>query len=257
MAARGAVSGEPASSILCSRANKPRTSEMLFGLPNVRLESRLFLRYQQNASKCIRNGWQPGPITDQSRESGQTKGRSPARYRTLPGPSGTGGTIEQWQSQPSARARSALGGLLLLMAVGLAFYARHWLSLAGRSRVGARSEDEVQRALAPLQAEGWRLRHSLPWQGSGDIDSVAIAPNRSGGRNRDEDQDLRWASPRAGARAGGVAVPSPPPRRSRGHLPCTNARRRALRGRRPGDLRLIPVLRVAARIRVADGPYIS
>jgi hypothetical protein len=62
------------------------------------------------------------------------------------------------------------------MAVGLAFYARHWLSLAGRSRVGARSEDEGQRALAPLQAEGWRLRHSLPWLGRGDIDSVAIAP---------------------------------------------------------------------------------
>jgi hypothetical protein len=37
-------------------------------------------------------------------------------------------------------------------------------SLAGRSRVGARSEDEVQRALASLWAEGWRLRHSLPWQ---------------------------------------------------------------------------------------------
>jgi hypothetical protein len=28
---------------------------------------------------------------------------------------------------------AALGGLLLLMAVGLAFYARHWLSLARRS----------------------------------------------------------------------------------------------------------------------------
>jgi hypothetical protein len=28
----------------------------------------------------------------------------------------------------------------------------------------------------PLQAEGWRLRRSLPWQGRGDIDSVAIAP---------------------------------------------------------------------------------
>lgn len=70
----------------------------------------------------------------------------------------------------------ALGGLLLLMAVGLGLYARHWLTLARRSRVGARSEDEVQRALASLQAEGWRLRHSLPWQGRGDIDSVAIAP---------------------------------------------------------------------------------
>ena len=72
---------------------------------------------------------------------------------------------------------AALGGLLLLTAVGLGLYARHWLSLAGRSRVGARSEDEVQRVLAPLEAEGWRLRHSLPWQGRGDIDSVAIAPS--------------------------------------------------------------------------------
>jgi hypothetical protein len=71
---------------------------------------------------------------------------------------------------------ASLAGLLLFTAVGLAFYARHWLSLARRSRVGARSEDEVQRALAALQAEGWRLRHSLPWQGRGDIDSVAIAP---------------------------------------------------------------------------------
>jgi hypothetical protein len=71
---------------------------------------------------------------------------------------------------------AALGGLLFLTAVGLGLYARHWLSLARRSRVGARSEDEVQRELAHLQAEGWRLRHSLPWQGRGDIDSVAIAP---------------------------------------------------------------------------------
>jgi Nuclease-related domain len=69
-----------------------------------------------------------------------------------------------------------LAGLLLLTAFGLGLYARHWLALAGRSRVGARSEDEVQRALAPLRAEGWRLRHSLPWRGRGDIDSVAIAP---------------------------------------------------------------------------------
>jgi hypothetical protein len=71
---------------------------------------------------------------------------------------------------------AALAGLLLLAAVGLGLRARHWLSLARRSRVGARSEDEVHRALVSLQAEGWRLRHSLPWQGRGDIDSVAIAP---------------------------------------------------------------------------------
>jgi hypothetical protein len=69
-----------------------------------------------------------------------------------------------------------LGLLLLAVAVVLGLRARRWLSLAGRSGVGARSEDEVRRALAPLQAEGWRLRNSLPWQGGGDIDSVAIAP---------------------------------------------------------------------------------
>jgi hypothetical protein len=65
---------------------------------------------------------------------------------------------------------------LLIVAAALGLCARHWLSLARRSRVGAHSEDAVQRALAPLQAEGWRLRHSLPWQARGDIDSVAIAP---------------------------------------------------------------------------------
>ena len=74
----------------------------------------------------------------------------------------------------------SLAGLLLVTAVGLGLSARRWLSLARRSRVGARSEDEVQRALAPLKAEGWRLLHSLPWQGSGDIDSVAIAPTGVG-----------------------------------------------------------------------------
>lgn len=65
---------------------------------------------------------------------------------------------------------------LLILAAALALCARHWFSLARRSRVGAHSEDVVQRALAPLVAEGWRLRHSLPWRGRGDIDSVAIAP---------------------------------------------------------------------------------
>jgi len=75
----------------------------------------------------------------------------------------------------SAGAMS-LAGCLLILALGLGLYARHWVSLAGRSRVGARSEDQVQRALAVLEAEGWRLRHSLRWLGVGDIDSVALAP---------------------------------------------------------------------------------
>ena len=64
----------------------------------------------------------------------------------------------------------------VVAAVGFAFYARHWLRLASRSRIGARSEDEVRRVLRALEAEGWRTRHSLRWRGRGDIDSVAIAP---------------------------------------------------------------------------------
>lgn len=71
---------------------------------------------------------------------------------------------------------TSLAAPLLMFAIALGLYARHWLSLARRSAVGARSEDDVQRVLAPLTAEGWRLRHSLPWRGRGDIDSVAIAP---------------------------------------------------------------------------------
>jgi hypothetical protein len=70
----------------------------------------------------------------------------------------------------------AIAGVLVLVMVGLLFRAHHWMRLAGLSRVGARSEDEVRRALAPLEAEGWRLRHSLPYRGRGDVDSVAIAP---------------------------------------------------------------------------------
>jgi hypothetical protein len=71
-------------------------------------------------------------------------------------------------------------GVLLMLALGFGLCARHSLSLAGRSGVGARSEDEVRHALAPLQSEGWRLRHSLPWRGRGDIDSLAIAPTGVG-----------------------------------------------------------------------------
>jgi hypothetical protein len=77
----------------------------------------------------------------------------------------------------AASARLALPAMgLLIAATVLGLNARRWLALARRSRIGARSEDAVQRALAPLEGEGWRLRHSLPWRGRGDIDSVAIAP---------------------------------------------------------------------------------
>jgi hypothetical protein len=70
----------------------------------------------------------------------------------------------------------AVAGVLSLIMRGLLIDARRWVRLAGPSRVGACSEDEVRRVLAALQAEGWRLHHSLPYRARGDIDSVAIAP---------------------------------------------------------------------------------
>ncbi len=69
-----------------------------------------------------------------------------------------------------------IAAVLILVALGFGLRSRHWARLAARSSVGAQSEDQVQHALSPLEAEGWRLRHSLPWQGRGDIDSVAISP---------------------------------------------------------------------------------
>jgi hypothetical protein len=73
-----------------------------------------------------------------------------------------------------------IAGMLLIAAAGLAAYARHWGRLAGRSRVGAESERQVRRELEPLQSEGWRVRHSVPWHEHGDIDHVAIAPRDVG-----------------------------------------------------------------------------
>jgi len=79
----------------------------------------------------------------------------------------------------SAGAMS-LAVVLLVVAVGFGFSAHRWLGLAKRSRIGARSEDELRHQLAALEHEGWGLRHSLPWRGRGDIDSVAIAPSGVG-----------------------------------------------------------------------------
>lgn len=102
------------------------------------------------------------------------------QYRRLmrAGEAAAGGTVVALLGLAAASVGAAyVAAALLLAAVALGAYSRRWISLARRSAVGARSEDAVQRALAPLQAKGWRLRHSLPWRGPGDIDSVAIAPS--------------------------------------------------------------------------------
>jgi hypothetical protein len=125
-----------------------------------------------------------------------------------------------------------LAGLLLVTAFGLGLYARHWFSLARRSRVGARSEDEVQRALPP---RGGELAPSalldLAWPGR-----HRLGGNRSHRRrdcDRDQNADVRRSSPRSSARAGGMAGGMPAKvgtsRRPWRHVPGPRARRRARR----------------------------
>jgi len=101
------------------------------------------------------------------------------QYRRLrrAGVSGVAGVTAGLMAVVAASVGAILvAGVLLLIMVGLMIDAHRWAGLARRSSIGARSEDEVRRALAGLEAQGWRLRHSLPWRGRGDIDSVAIAP---------------------------------------------------------------------------------
>jgi hypothetical protein len=115
------------------------------------------------------------------------------QYRRLrrAGVSGVAGVTAGLMAFVAARAGAIpVAGVLVLIMVGLMIDARRWAGLARRSRIGARYEDEVRRALAGLEAEGWRLRHSLPYRGRGDIDSVAIAPTEVAFRGRDQDPTL-------------------------------------------------------------------
>ena len=85
----------------------------------------------------------------------------------IPAASSTGACAVRWSAAAAsttvgalalvaaaATGRPSLAGALLLVMAGLLADARRWLRLAGRSRVGARSEDEVQRALARARGGG-------------------------------------------------------------------------------------------------------
>jgi nuclease-like protein len=76
--------------------------------------------------------------------------------------------------------RAVLASALGVVAVALALASRRSLRLAARSRVGAASEALVRTALASLEREGWRVRHSLDWPGRGDLDHVVRAPSGMG-----------------------------------------------------------------------------
>ena len=119
----------------------------------------------------------PRPVRASRRGPKQLSASSAA---SAPAPSG-----REWRGGAAAGALAlvtAAGGAaevaaaVIVIMVALLIDARRWVRLAGRSRIGASSEDAVRRALSALACEGWQLCHSLPYRGRGDIDSVAIAP---------------------------------------------------------------------------------
>jgi hypothetical protein len=131
-----------------------------------------------------------------------------------------------------------LAALLLLTAVGLGLYARHWLSLvAVESELGPRTRCRARSPPSRRRAGGCGTRCRGRAAGTS---TPSRGPDRSGGRNRDEDQDLRRAPPCPRARAGGVAGQSPakmvPPWHVCSAVSCSNARRRPRRGRCAGGL---------------------
>jgi hypothetical protein len=148
------------------------------------------------------------PIVSSSDEAGLNYARRQQYRRQLEAVKAamlSGATVVMALTFASAGAMS-VAAMLLVLALGQGLYARRRLSLAGRSRVGARSEDEVQRLLESLRAEGWWFRHSLPWAGPGDIDSVAIAPTEIAVVIETKCPELRQTPSRDCAGPGGVAV---------------------------------------------------
>ena len=73
-----------------------------------------------------------------------------------------------------------LGLLLALLSGVLVLMSRRALRLARRSRVGAKSEAQVRRALKALTREGWQVAHALDWPGRGDLDHVLRSPSGMG-----------------------------------------------------------------------------
>jgi hypothetical protein len=110
----------------------------------------------------------------------------------------------------SAQAQVAIGKTPAPTLVGVRSLQR---AARGRGCVGTRSAEQVRRVLAPLAAEGWRLRHSLRWEGRGDVDSVASAPTGSlRDRDKKRERSTTSISPACTRWLGASCRPPPPPR---------------------------------------------
>ena len=131
----------------------------------------------------------------------------------------------------------ALAGALALVTIACVLDTRRWLRLAGRSRVGARSEDAVRAALAVLQAEGWQLCHSLPVSRARRYRQRRNRTHRNGLRDRNQNANLSRRPPRQDPRDGDMALPLPsalvPRGRAGGPVRCRREEPGARRRRRP------------------------
>lgn len=65
--------------------------------------------------------------------------------------------------------------------------------------------------LAAPEVDGWRLRHSLPYKGCGDIDSIAIAPTGIAFAIKTKTRTFN-VHHLASVQDNAVWVPPPPPR---------------------------------------------
>jgi Nuclease-related domain len=133
----------------------------------------------------------------------------------------------------AAANEPALAIMLAFLSAALGLASRHALRLAGRSRVGAKSEADVRRALEQLGREGWRVRHAVDWRGGGDLDHVVRAPSGIG-----------------------FVVETKTLRFMRAHLSRTSDAARCLaRGRRRYPRGVVPVLCLARarRVQRVDG----
>jgi hypothetical protein len=133
------------------------------------------------------------------------------QYRRLSraGAAGAGAAIALWLALELMSAGvDSSAAVLIFVALGFGVYARHWLSLAARSRVGARSEDEVRRALRTLEDERVAGAALAALAGAWRRRLGRDRTRTSRVRGRDKDANVWQPPPAGGQRTGSLAVPS-------------------------------------------------
>ena len=192
--------------------------------------------------RCVRRGWRctsSGEFAKNDRSGHRMNYARRQQYRRLSraaAVAASGGVAILVAAALFGAGATSLGGFVLLVALGLGLYSRHWLSLARRSAVGARSEDAVQRAPRAAAGRGLAAASLSAVAGSGRHRLGGDRPDRDRGRDRDQHENVRCAPSRSCARAGGLDVNAPAKvglqRGARRRVPGSRPERRASRAGR-------------------------